>query len=151
MSQRYTLVIIDMQYEFSSTAELALAGVCNAIVAAKKSLNHIIVIEYKGSGDTLPEVKKAIGAYKRVSYRTKKIDDGSKEILDVVRRKKLPRKFRVCGVNLEACVWDSVLGLIEKNYNFITLLSEATHTNHGVPKRDILQNLQDYMPTVCVI
>jgi hypothetical protein len=62
MSQRYTLVVIDMQYEFSSTAELALAGVCRAIVAAKKILNHIIVIEYKGSGDTLPEVKKAIGA-----------------------------------------------------------------------------------------
>ena len=151
MSPRYTLVVIDMQYEFSSTAELALAGVCKAIVAAKKNLNHIIVIEYKGSGDTLPEVKRAIGAYKRVSYRTKKLDDGSKEILDVVRRKKLPRKFRVCGVNLDACVWDSVLGLVEKNYNFITLLSEATYTNPGMNKQAILQNLQDYMPTVCVV
>jgi hypothetical protein len=151
MSQRYTLVVIDMQYEFSSTANLALAGVCRAIVAAKKNLNHIIVIEYKDSGDTLPEVKKALGAYKRVSYRTKKCDDGSKEILDVVRRKKLPRKLRVCGVNLDACVWYSILGLVKKNCNFITLLSEATYTNPGMSKQDILQSLQDFMPTVCVV
>jgi nicotinamidase-related amidase len=150
MSQRYTLVVIDMQHDFRSTADLVVWEVCRAIKSAKKNLSHIIVVGYRSCGPMLEPVKKAIGKYPHVSFVNKRTDDGSKEVMAEVSRLKLSSRFRICGVNLDCCVIDTVNGLV-KHSGDITLISRATQPNPGVDKYRFLRVMKEDLLVVCII
>lgn len=139
---RYTLVIVDMQTGFiDSDHDFAvISGVIRAIKKAKKNLSDIIVVEYSGSGKTLPDIMRTLRGYRKVHRVQKHKDDGSVPVLRNIRRNGLGLNLRVCGVNLDACVRRTVWGLVEKSAAEVKVLKQATNSSSYRPHvlRDML-------------
>lgn len=126
----YSLVIIDMQVPFYAALERKTQRACiREIEKAIRDKAVIIFVEYQHHGPTLPiltdVVKKA--NYRRVHYLTKEVDDGSTQVIELLREKHLPiLNLRVCGVNTRACVYTTIRGLSLKLPNStIKLISDA--------------------------
>ena len=136
MTNRYTLVIIDMQWEFRGTAERALGGVIKAIRNAKKNCSSIMVVEYANSGHTLGEVAQVLKNYPKVYTVRKSSDDGSAEVKHALLKHKLSKNLRVCGVNLNCCVAETVDGLL--NFCRVTVLKNAVCASDWETNRHLL-------------
>jgi nicotinamidase-related amidase len=110
-----TLVIIDMQDAFHSAKHYKVVeGVLRQIKLAKARKAGIVVVEYQEGGPTLDVIKEAVDGYTRKTVTRKPSDDGSREVMRAIRRKKFnAEKLRVCGVNIGYCVKDTILGLLE--------------------------------------
>lgn len=120
-------------------------AVCREVRWAKKHNLPIICLEYTdicGTGAiirTAVEIRNEIGKYHSVWYVRKNSDGGGNEVNDVVqglvpdwglasgscklrrmvgwRMGKKNTTFRICGVNLEACVQDTTNELLDMGYN----------------------------------
>lgn len=107
------LMVIDMQWTFPVARRESLKlNVRKEIALAKRRNAPIILVEYEDSGPTLPELLRTLNGYEHCYKITKNDDDGSTEILGVLAE--LPRfvpKWRICGIHLEHCVWDTIMGL----------------------------------------
>lgn len=111
-----TLLIVDMQPEFSATADdkRTIRNIKREIINAKRRKDTIVLLEYVGCGQTFREIIWYIGQYPYIKFR-KYNDDGS-NVARMLRRKKLPHAhFRVCGVNTSYCVFETVNSLAHKN------------------------------------
>lgn len=116
MSNDYTLAIVDMQYAFTASRSNTVIRNCQReIIKAKKNKNPIILVEYSSQGNTIPSLVKLIKGYKRTWIAVKSGTDGSREVSNIINHYNLPRNVRVCGVNTDACVQDTVEGL-SKSY-----------------------------------
>lgn len=127
-----TLVVVDMQpcFEASNDPNTIIA-VTNEIMVAKQNNDAIIMVEYDSSGRSHCGFDAILKDYYYKSKITKKNDDGSKEIIRALKRRKFPaRILRVCGVNTDCCVFDTVLGLLNGLKNTkIELVKKACNTD----------------------
>ena len=130
------LVIIDMQAYFKTA--LHKGTIRNCITQIRKAIKEeisILVLEYEDLddedriGDTLPKLKKHLDPYCETHYIKKHQDDGGHDIINYIEDEGigLIQKFRVCGVNITACVastvdtlineWDAEIEIIKKACN----------------------------------
>ncbi len=114
-------------------------------------------LEYDGDGyfatRTHDDIRAEIGSYSRAWYALKDTDSGSEEVLDVMRGEE-PRQglkngwkrhinplrklmkpadevtFRVCGVNLCACLKETIDGLLDEGHN-IEIAANASRDCEG--------------------
>lgn len=111
----YTLTIIDLQPFFLTGLDKAVRD--NCIVQIKRAIKDraaIIFVEYNGYGPTHQDLKDVIrkAAYDRLYVVYKSTDNGGKEISQLIKKRHLAAsRIKVCGVNTDACVHSSVLGL----------------------------------------
>ena len=129
----YTLVIIDMQPNFKAANNPRC--VANCVREVKKAIEigaNIIVLEYaqrrnENGHKTKYPIRKLVQAYEKGYFITKDDDDGSYAIIDTGIFDS-EEHFRLCGVNLGACVSSTARGLRE---NFpsaqIEVVKDAVH------------------------
>jgi len=126
------LIIIDMQYEFDA-AEDVVGPVCEAVKLAMAENRQIVLVEYKCWGHvnaetcgclTYGEITSLLEGYPNLVVVTKANDGGGQEIVDAVSE--FPSDVDVCGVNIGACVRETVeqLSRLVPDSEF-TLLEEA--------------------------
>lgn len=144
--KKYTLVIVDMQSDFSS-CDRALKGVNQAVRKAKTDRCPIVVVEFRNCNKTLKEVMDTIGEYKNVHKVTKPYCDGSKQIISTVKKHKLPDNLMFCGVETGVCVKQSIHGLINVHAvkpNKLYLINKATASHwKGSQKRCAVKSIKN--------
>lgn len=109
------LCVIDMQKDFVGEIEhkTLIGNVLRQINKAKKLNREVIIVEYVGSGWTIPKIIKQVKDYHKLSIIQKGFEDGSPNILKTL--KNLPDSgltIRVCGVNWHQCVRNTAFGLL---------------------------------------
>lgn len=114
-----TLVIIDMQTGpdgfLSSRDPNTISHIIRQVEMAKRHHWGIIVVEYVGHGRTNNKIMNALIGYDRWVKTTKAHDDGSKQVLLAAAKNLYEMKrFRVCGVNINACIRETTMGLAKK-------------------------------------
>jgi|SaaInlV_165m_DNA_1040744.scaffolds.fasta_scaffold133393_1 nicotinamidase-related amidase len=114
-----TLVVVDMQPQFkASNIPNVIVGVTREILDAKRRKSGIIFLEYtptESLGRTHDGFSSLIRGYRAKARVTKKNDDGSKQVVDALRRRGFAsHTLRICGVNTECCVAATVNGLVER-------------------------------------
>jgi nicotinamidase-related amidase len=107
------LLLIDLQEQFySSKKESLLKVVKNEINKAKSNNYPIICLRYYGCGDFHKSLLDEIGDYMKKYEISKSEDDGSKEVVELCEKISFTSgEIIVCGVNTDACVKQTVLGL----------------------------------------
>ncbi len=111
----HTLVVIDMQEEFSAARGRRIQQeILQEIQRSRAKRWPIVIVEFEESGGTLPIIRRACKGYRRAVTITKENDDGSSEVLEALGDITKCRKVRVCGVNTDACVFSTVHGLQKK-------------------------------------
>jgi hypothetical protein len=109
------LVVIDMQERFLRRLQYryrVIDAVAREIEAAKTRGDAIILVEYHGQGATIEDLHKLVDGYARTTTVNKRQDGGSREVLAVAHGNLFPSAtFRLCGLNADACVLLTALGL----------------------------------------
>ena len=125
-----TLVIVDMQPYFEAVTDKTVNQVIKLIKTMKEENSFIVVLEYYNCGNTHQRINEELHGYDNSRYMTKSFDDGSNEVLKSLGRKiKAKKKITVCGVNTQACVYRTVMGLREELPNSeITVMKSACNT-----------------------
>ena len=111
-----TLVVVDMQPDFSAANNPSvIVGVTREILEAKRKKSGIIFLEYSDTGRTHEGFSSLIKGYRHKARVTKDDDDGSLEVVKALRRRGFgSRTLRICGVNVDCCVFDTVNGLLHR-------------------------------------
>jgi len=125
---QYTLVVVDMQPDF--LASLACKEqVKKEVRKAVRSNNPIIFLEYKddlGYYKYKPTYKDLVPVgYDKVIKSKKTEDSGARNVVIHLNKKKLPKKLKVCGVNTQYCVFETVSNLIRFNKLDVTVVAKA--------------------------
>lgn len=127
-----TLCVVDMQPGFWSSDSI-IKEVIREIKLAKRRNDGIVFLEmrpdfHNKTHNVLIDTAKS-GGYAKVTYAEKKYNDGSDEFVKAVNVSgwsKLKR-VRVCGVNRNACVNDTIHGLVVSGLDIkIELAFKAT-------------------------
>jgi len=88
-------------------------GCISEIEQAIKRNAPIVFVEYRYSGKTVESLKQLVAAvkYENVHTVTKTTNNGALAINKLLQRKKLPKNhLRVCGVNTDCCVLETIEG-----------------------------------------
>lgn len=133
-------MVIDMQNQFVQELRWGEAKriVPRQIVILKKCLLlkiPIILVEYRGSGSTIPPLNDILQKKPRVYTIRKKADDG-------FTNPRLPRLLQrlrtstiiIMGINADACVKDTARSASQQGHRIITsndLLSGPDHHSHN--------------------
>lgn len=130
------LVVIDMQDGFSaSNDQRTISFVKQEILRAKQTGMAIVIVEFdpKEMGSTHREIMDLLIDYERCTTVSKDKDDGSEEILEACLDNGFwMEDFRICGVNSDACVLDTVTGLLERIPSCeITVVQDACNCSTG--------------------
>lgn len=109
-----TLIVVDMQPDFSAANDPSvIVGVTREILEAKRKNSGIIFLEYSDTGRTHEGFSSLIRGYRHKARVTKDDDDGSLEVVKALCRRGFgKRTLRICGVNADCCVFDTVNGLL---------------------------------------
>jgi len=109
-----TLIIVDMQPVFRASREPnTIIAVTHEIFMAKQNNHAILIVEYARSGKSHTGFDHLLKGYPHKSRIKKWDDDGSKEVIRALIRRKFPTNLlRVCGVNTDCCVFETVTGLL---------------------------------------
>lgn len=132
----YTLVVIDMQDGFNPD-NYAISKIKKHIIKAKIDNMPIMFVEYHDYqeeddyGSTIYELVKLTSKYKKTYYVSKYDDNGSFEIKSAVEKYKLNKNLNICGINTDACVKRTVMGLSNNKYLKINVFSDACHSEYG--------------------
>lgn len=133
----YTLVVIDMQSYFTSAHNRkTLKSVKSLISQAMKDRQPIILVEYSDCGSSMPSLYRLTEHYSYLYVIRKQQDDGSAEISRLIRGMKLPAtNIKVCGVNTDCCVYESVMGLKRRmrntNFEIVENACWSTYDHNG--------------------
>ncbi len=113
MGRLPTLVIVDMQPHFvASNKQLTLAGCEGLIRLAMERGFAIVVVEFKNSGPTNSRLTDLLEGYDRKITVYKSAPGGGKEVEEGCHCGDFAtHHFIVCGVNIHACVKDTVTDL----------------------------------------
>lgn len=129
----YILTIIDMQEHFTTAHNpRTLKNVIHLVRKAISDHAYIIVAQYRRSGKTLEPIRGLIRLYRHHSYAIADHNDKSGAIyrkLLLRGQSHIPKMF-ICGVNLDACVHDTVWGLHNKYFGKICIISDACNSNY---------------------
>jgi nicotinamidase-related amidase len=138
-SRATALIVTDMQREFDASETPEVIAACiREIKRAKKRKALILLVEYasryysdNGMSDTQDEILDVLEGYPHCITVSKKIDDGSAQIMKVLKRVGIPKRFKVCGVNTDCCVRSTVNGLTAKlpEGTQITLIADACNSS----------------------
>ena len=109
----YTLIVIDMQPKFDSSQKESTIKNCRTLLRqAQKDKAGILLVEYIDYGETDNRLQNMIRDYSLTKTITKISNDGSVEIRKAIKKYNYPSKLlKVCGVNTDYCVYESVVGL----------------------------------------
>lgn len=136
------LVVIDMQTKFpASRHQTTLENCAREIKQAMDKHQRILFLEYVDGGETQSKLIELVQcpcdsrsckqSYDRYWVSTKFEDDGSRTILDYLKRIKRSEgkvSFTICGVNTDACVRSTVLGLAKRKKDaLIRVVKDACH------------------------
>lgn len=145
----YTLVVIDVQPEFDAALNPNLRMACQKkLRVAKRKRADILFVEYEGAGNTYADLVEVVKDYSRAFWVEKYYDDGSQEVINAINHHSLRYKtLKVCGVNTDACVRDTVRGLSQKlSASKIKILANACYSdwNHqrGLEQMKSLPNVK---------
>lgn len=141
--ENVTLVVVDMQPRFRDAIdEATLDAVERQIKLAIRRNWAIVLLENEPwrNGPTLPQLMKHLQdgqgnwTYKRAFMRVKCTDDGSRQVVEACEDFAYPMQyFRACGVYLDACVEQTVLGILAKVPGAsVRCIREAMNTNYLV-------------------
>ena len=112
------LVVIDMQDKFrASHDQQTIWFVKQEILRAKQAGMAIIIVEFDPHemGSTHLEIVELLEGYERCTTVIKTQNDGSEEIVEACLDNGFwMEDFRICGVNSDACVLETVTGLLER-------------------------------------
>lgn len=110
------LVVIDMQPGYKASQDaITQYFVEQEIIRARERNQPIVVVEFDPHemGHTYPRLLRHIEGYSRAVVITKRGDDGSKELHEaLVRHGFSVYSLRLCGVNSDACVLETIQGFV---------------------------------------
>lgn len=111
------LCIIDMQHEFQAAQSKPVTrNVLREIEKAKEAGHYVLVVEYRGFGNTRTKFLSALKDYPHKHHLIKDGCDGSEEIAEYLESiDLLPTVIKVCGVNTDQCVAHTVNSLASAN------------------------------------
>jgi nicotinamidase-related amidase len=109
----YVLCIIDMQPIGFNNSTLIIDNVLDLVREAIVNKAFIIIAQYKGCGETHINIINEIQTYPYKEYIWHNKNDKSKPIQEALKNI-FVRQMKVCGVNTEYCVKDTVHGLAKK-------------------------------------
>jgi nicotinamidase-related amidase len=122
----YVLCIIDMQPVGFSNSKLIIENVLQLVREAVIDKAFIVIAQFKGSGETHINIINEIQSYPYKEYIWHKKNDKSKPIQEVLKTRNIfVRQMKVCGVNTEYCVKETVHGLSKKNHISIKVIEKA--------------------------
>jgi hypothetical protein len=122
----YVLCIIDMQPVGFGNSNLIIEPVLQLVSEAMLDKAFIVIAQFKGCGETHIHIRAALQTYPYKAYVWHNKNDKSKPIQDVLHRVNvLVRQIKVCGVNTEYCVKDTVHGLAKKFIMPIKVIEKA--------------------------
>ena len=122
----YVLCIIDMQPIEFSNSNLIIENVLELVREAIINKAFIVIAQFKGSGETHINIRNEIQTYpyKKSVWHNK--NDKSKPIQEVLNSVNVfVRQIRICGVNTEYCVLETVHGLAKKFHIPIKVIEKA--------------------------
>lgn len=132
------LVVIDMQEGFcASRDQRTVYFVKQEILRAKKAGMAIIIVEFDPEadkmGNTHSEITDLLNGYDRTATVSKSANDGSEEVIEACLDNGFwMEDFRICGVNSDACVLETVTGLLERVSSCdITVVQDACNCMTG--------------------
>lgn len=110
----YVLLIVDMQPQFPAASGKTIIKNCKReIRKAMQEKASIIFLEYMGCGTTNDSLLSLTDGYEQVWTQEKSSDDGSDVASSLIWKYSLSRThIKVCGVNTDCCVKETVRGLI---------------------------------------
>lgn len=132
------LIVIDMQGYFDAANNPSTISACQSLInSAIRNRNPIVIVEYIGAKSTLKEITNLTKDYDLAFLVRKSTDDGSQAIESLFDRCQIsPRKLIICGVNTDACVLATVIGLTRSNKKYkISVVKKACHTDFGTGER----------------
>ena len=143
MFDQYTLVVVDMQ-PFYTTDAATIKNVAREVSLARERNNHIIFLtvpylsplQEAPFKPTYPEILAEVEGYPSDLWQTaeKIFQDGSRIVFNTCAWKHFPiNHLRVCGVNTDLCVLDTVKGLLKANdpaLETIEVVKNACNSNN---------------------
>lgn len=131
---KQSLVIIDMQPGFdSANDESTIEQVLVAITEAKQASLPIVIVECVPDkyGHTLDCIIEEVDFYDKVYFVEKFNNDGAEVIESVLHENDIEvSEHVVCGVNIGACVHDTVMSLMDDYCRNIIILQSACNCIH---------------------
>lgn len=135
----YTLCVIDMQDYFKSSRGKRVRQSCiREIKKAIRDKATILFVEYSPEhyGTSIPLLTNVANKakYRKVYHVAKHSDGGGEEVVEFLKQKHLPRlNLRVCGVNTDYCVKETVSGINAKlKHGNIHVVADACDSRGGV-------------------
>ena len=112
-------------YEFDNS-KLIIENVLQLIKEAIINKAFIVIAQYIGSGETHIKIINEIYDYPYKTYIWHNKNDKSKPIQNVLKSLNVfVRQIKICGVNTEYCIKDTVHGLTKKFYIPIKVIENA--------------------------
>jgi len=122
----YILCIIDMQPIGFSNSNLIIENVLQLVREAITDKAFIVIAQYKGSGETHIKIINEIKYYPYKEYIWHNKNDKSKPIQEKLKNLNIfVRQLKICGVNTEYCIKDTVHGLTKKFHSPIKVIEKA--------------------------
>ncbi len=122
----YVLCIIDMQPIGFGNSKIIIENVLELVRKAVVDKAFIAIAQYKGCGETHINITNELQHYPYKEYVWHNKNDKSKPIQEALNsRKVFVRQMKICGVNTEYCVKDTVHGLSKKFHIPIKVIENA--------------------------
>lgn len=126
----YCLCVIDMQPRFPASQDPATIQAClNHVQTAMDDGAFIVIAQYTTYGKTDRRIVDLVSDYRNAGYCHASQDSKADSVMRLLNRNNVQTKeFRVCGVNLEACVYATAYGLKFTYRKEIVLCEDACNS-----------------------
>jgi len=109
-----------------SNSNLIIENVLQLVREAIADKAFIVIAQYKGSGETHIKIINEIKYYPYKEYIWHNKNDKSKPIQEKLKNLNIfVRQLKICGVNTEYCIKDTVHGLTKKFHSPIKVIEKA--------------------------
>jgi nicotinamidase-related amidase len=125
----YVLCIIDIQPRGFGNANFIVGEILKVIQEAIQDKAFIIIAQFYRCGETHEEIRSLLADYAYKEYFWHKKNDKSKPFQEIINKRGIfIREIKVCGINTEYCVKDTVHGLSRKFHSkSIKVIEKACH------------------------
>ena len=134
------LVIVDMQDYYPAATVNLVDKVLKHITKAKRYKKPIIVLEFRGFGNTKQLLKDTLASYQDCVYVGKDRCDGSKQVIEALEQLKVKsKKIQICGVYTSQCVNATAHGLYTKGFK-VEIIEEACGDSNAISHDNALKH-----------